>query len=441
MRLVTNLLVALGVSIAILGFGSDILLPGTSPGVDFHQLLVIAAGLALLLAAARLRRVRHDNQHKPGTAKRLAAALIVALATLTALEIALSVWGMAIYYPYDRVDHEFSAMPWWVCGDAGCHYEYDSVRRACLSGELEGRVCTINRQGFADSADFVLPDDYAERTRILLLGDSFTWGMSADLGASFAETLSAALPEGIIWNTGIPGTGTNQARLVFDVYAPDLRPQLTVLSFYSNDFDDNLLPIDSWINTINWKGEALNLRKYAIDEAENVIAFDLRDLAYIHAYKRHPPRGALEAGLGATRLGTLLLRLRDQLKAAKPAEEQLSRRRQATKEHLLGLKLSVAESGSKFLVVLVPESADIMSAGPRYQMAVALMQELAIPYVNPVRILDPVADYAEPPDSHWNNAGHRRIGRLLSDCVRRFQASGSLAVCENVIMPSVNANR
>ena len=365
----------------------------------------------------------------------VALGVAIALITLIALEIMLSAWGMATYFPPGSSDSELSLLPWWVCGAAGCHYDYAAIQPACESGQLEGRVCAINRQGYADAEDFVLPPDWMNRSRILLLGDSVTWGMSADLGASYAETLSAAFPDAIIWNTGIPGTGTNQARMVVEVYAPRLQPQLTVLGFVMNDFDDNLLPVDSWINALDASGQVIHLRKYAIDEAENVIELDQYTLGYIQAHGIAPPSSALEARLGPTRLGSLLLRLRDKLQSAGSADEKLTRRWQITKQHLMELKHAVVASGSDFLVVLVPGPADIVSAGPRFQMAVTLMQELGIPYLNPLASLDPAADYAVPPDDHWNNAGHQKAGELLSDCVQRFYANGGLSHCAHITLP------
>ena len=51
-----HLLFAMGILIALFGVGIDYVLPGTSPGLNLPQLLVIAAGLALSLGAHQLRR-------------------------------------------------------------------------------------------------------------------------------------------------------------------------------------------------------------------------------------------------------------------------------------------------------------------------------------------------------------------------------------------------
>ena len=434
-KLFMNSLVLLGVFIALLGFGIDFLQPGTSQSIARPGLIMVAGGLALSLLAATLRRGRLRLPYKGGLGKKLAAAMMIALATLLALEILLSAAGVFIYFPSVAAEDTLTVLPWWVCDAAGCHYDYEFVRPACESGQLQGRVCAINQQGYSDSEDFALPADYDDRTRILLLGDSFTWGMSAELGKSYAETLSAAHPEAIVWNTGIPGTGTNQALLVFDVYAPVLKPQLTILGFTDNDFEDNLLPVDSWLNALDSSGRAIHLRKYAIDEEENLHAFDLDDLEFIQAHHKRPPNSELERLLGMTRLGSLLLRLRDSIESAKPARESFLRRPQVTKQYLGELKQAVAASGSSLLVFLVPRRADTYTETHRYRTAAQLLQELEIPFVNPVSVLHPEADFAAPPDEHWNSAGHQKIGRLISDCVKRFLESRRLASCEYVIVP------
>ena len=361
--------------------------------------------------------------------------MMIALATLLVLEIILSISGMSALVPAIPADYRLSEAPWWVCDEAGCHYDYASVQPACESGELKGRVCAVNRQGYSDSEDFELPADYEDRTRILLLGDSFTWGMSADLGKSYAETLSAAHPDAIVWNAGVPGTGVNQALLAFDAFAPVLMPQLTILTFFDNDFDDNLLPIDSWMNALDSNGKAFHIRKYAIDHEENVIAFDTQDLAYIRVHQKQPPNSEWDRLLGSTQLGSLALRLRDALTPAQPAPETMVRRRQVTRQYLLELKQAVAASGSDLLVILVPRRADTHNPSARFLLAQELMQELAIPFVNPASILVPNLDFALLPDEHWNNTGHKKVGKLLSDCVQRFFASGALTDCDHVTRP------
>ena len=434
-RFIWSTLFVTGIAIALLGIGIDFLLPGTSPGVNLPQLLIVAFGLALALLAARFRRSKLVRGAVAGRAKLLATFAIVTLATLLVLEIVLAVWGMPTYFHAHVPEHDYQELPWWTCDDSGCHYVYEEVQTACAAGDLSGRYCQVNRQGYANSDDFAPIDAANEQLRILLLGDSFTWGMSADYGMSFAERLTADLPQMIVWNAGIHGTGTNQALATFKTYAPQLRPHLTVLGFFENDFDDNYMPVDSTRFIREPDGTAIFVRKYRIDEYENLTDFDLNDRQYVLTYKQKPPTTEFERGLGLTRLGTLLLRVRDGLDELRPTSQRFERRIEVTRQYLRELREAAAESGSELLVLLIPLRDDVRSVGPLFQIEKQLMQELEIPFVDPTSILDPIADYAGPGDGHWSNAGHQKIGKLLAECIRRFDDSGSLADCEKVTIP------
>ena len=82
---------------------------------------------------------------------------------------------------------------------------------AVLMASIVGRPCIVNRQGFADNDDFVVGDDFGSRMRMMMMGDSFTQGYSADIGNSYVEYIEAIFPEFIVWNTAISGNGTNRA--------------------------------------------------------------------------------------------------------------------------------------------------------------------------------------------------------------------------------------
>ena len=186
------LLFALGILIALLGIGIDYVLPGTSPGLNLPQLLIIAAGLALSLGANQLRREEVRRKLSGARGKSTAIALVIALITLIVLEILLSVFGMSTYFPSEVQDAKLRSVPWKMCDEAGCRFDYDTVVDACARGDRTGRWCIVNQQGFADNDEFVFGDDLLGRTRILALGDSFTHGFSAEVGKSFVETIEVA---------------------------------------------------------------------------------------------------------------------------------------------------------------------------------------------------------------------------------------------------------
>lgn len=92
----------------------------------------------------------------------------------------------------------------------------------------------INKEGFR-SIEFKKHEGTSKK-RILLIGDSFTWGMSSNpIYKSFADNL---LARGyLVYNTGIPGTDPAQYAAIAKKYIPILEPDLVIVNFYvGNDF-------------------------------------------------------------------------------------------------------------------------------------------------------------------------------------------------------------
>ena len=77
-----TLLAALGLAITALGLGIDFLLPGTSPGFSIAQLLLVAAGLLLALAAFALRRADLRRRVFHMIAQHWAKVLLISVITL-----------------------------------------------------------------------------------------------------------------------------------------------------------------------------------------------------------------------------------------------------------------------------------------------------------------------------------------------------------------------
>ena len=98
-----------------------------------------------------------------------------------------------------------------------------------------------NSLGFRGSREFgpKQPGDF----RILLLGDSFTYGLGVNDDQTFAFHLEQylrqpGLPAAVI-NAGCPGKGTDYELKLFQTLGAKLQPDVTVLCFFCNDFEDN----------------------------------------------------------------------------------------------------------------------------------------------------------------------------------------------------------
>ena len=430
-----TLLVGMGILVAILGIGLDFLFPYTSPGFNLPQLLLVVAGLTLSLVALALRREDRRRRVFKWIGGHWVSVLLVTFVTLIVLEIVLVALGLGSYYPTEIPQKWIEPVPWWRCDEAGCRYVYDELIKACDSGVFSGRRCLVNRQGYQDAGDFGAVDDSDESKRILMLGDSFAAGYNAEIGKSYVETVEANLPDSIVWNTAIGGTGTNHALASFESLAPLLRPQIAILGFVMNDFDDNTAPMDSYFVAMDtMTNKVIRIRQYRVDMWGNVIKLDLQTSLYYRKHDVDPPASEIKRQIGMTRLGTLVLRMVDAIGALFIEDARFNSKVSITRDFLRDLRDAAADKGVPLLVLLIPRADKVDSAGVRNQAAIDLMRELEIPTINPMDALG-VEDYVPYPDGHWNNAGHQKAGAMVSACLEVFFAGGELSDCEHVESP------
>ena len=165
--------------------------------------------------------------------KSLSQILIIAGAVAFALiigEAGLRLAGMEPgFIPrYDtglkKVDHVYLLEQDWVTDGEG-------VFRA--NPEAEWLAGQINSAGFRSIEFEYLETD---KKKVLFLGDSFTWGVSAQPVTNCFADLTAA--QGfVVYNTGIPGTDPNQYAYLAEKYIPVLKPDYTAVMFFmGNDF-------------------------------------------------------------------------------------------------------------------------------------------------------------------------------------------------------------
>lgn len=429
------LLVGLGLLVVAIGFGFDHLFLGSSAGFNIAQFLLVVCGLILSLASLAMRGRKLRRRVFLMIRKELLKVSFIILITLVMLEFLLLALGIGTYYPTEIPEKWLEPVPWYTCDNSGCHYVYDKLPDLCNEGNYAIRGCIVNRQGRLDTEDFVAIDDGDARMRILMLGDSFTVGHSADMGKSYVEIVETNFPDSLVWNTAISATGTNHALASFETYAAMLKPHISVLGFVMNDFDDNATPIDSYLVAKNIETNALlRLRQYRIDLWGNVIKLDHQSDLYYRKRDVDPPANEFERLVGMTRLGTLVLRMLDTLGAVFFDDARFNRKVEITREYLQKLRDRAADHRSALLVVLVPKAENVDSDSERYRVAIQLMRELEIAYIDPIDALG-AEDYAPAPDNHWNNAGHQKVGAMVSACLEVYFAGGDLSDCEHVGSP------
>jgi lysophospholipase L1-like esterase len=87
------------------------------------------------------------------------------------------------------------------------------------------------------------PDSAPVRYKILLIGDSISFGSGVPYEKSFAPVLEANLTAELgqttaVWNAGVPGYNTDQESITLDRIGPFVKPDLVVVQFCMNDYLD-----------------------------------------------------------------------------------------------------------------------------------------------------------------------------------------------------------
>lgn len=116
-----------------------------------------------------------------------------------------------------------------------------AIEPASPPGTTYGRQVQKNVHGFRDR-DFPVPKP-AGTSRILVLGDSFTWGVGLDVGETIPKQLEDALRAGWpgqkveVINAALPGSNTVDQLLLLEDRALTYDPDMVVLIYNLNDID------------------------------------------------------------------------------------------------------------------------------------------------------------------------------------------------------------
>jgi lysophospholipase L1-like esterase len=133
----------------------------------------------------------------------------------------------------------------------------DSERGFALSPGFDQGRYRINHDGFRGPE---LPSDMAERTVILALGDSGTFGWGVDEPNSYPAQLQRLCEENcasqiLVVNGGVPSYTSSQTLAYLRELIPRLQPRLVIISVFWNDVLCSVLP--------NWVPEYLMIQQPA----------------------------------------------------------------------------------------------------------------------------------------------------------------------------------
>ena len=124
----------------------------------------------------------------------------------------------------------------------------DAARGQRLAADYDGWFAGVpvqtNSLGFRDRREYSLPKPPGT-FRILVLGDSVTFGHGATFGTTYPYLLEQRLKRWQpavrweVWNLGVPGYNTRQELTYLQEVGPLYQPDLVIVGFYPNDFTGN----------------------------------------------------------------------------------------------------------------------------------------------------------------------------------------------------------
>jgi hypothetical protein len=268
--------------------------------------------------------------------------------------------------------------------------------------------------------------------RVLFLGDSFTYGIGVNDDQTFTAQVEADLTRARlsveVLNAGCPGKGTDYELRFFQTVGRKFHSDLTVLCFFSNDFQDNArgeyynigkqdklslkplsnnqgkiktgldhLPVYNWL--ISWS-QAANLVKQAM---VNLLASRVQ-----------------QAGPGAA-AGLVVVYNRGPSGYATPANKKL------TQLYVEQLNAAVKAAGGALMICYIPISQEV--AEYRQTRAISpdeqAMQRIAADNGMLLWSLTPLLAHSGQPlerlyysEGHWTAAAHATAARYLSRLIQ-----------------------
>ncbi len=270
----------------------------------------------------------------------------------------------------------------------------------------------MNNEGFRDQ-DFVLHKD-PTKTRIAILGDSFTEGWMGPRMAAFPRVLESKLgPRFEVLNFGLANRSPLRYLALYHQIVHKYRPDVVIVCLYLNDVDEDA-----------------GLRPYVTFNAQGIpIYFDYK--RYFHNTPRMPQtkwekrwdkwqwclcRYSRLYPYAAVML-TVDPEFRKRTLETLPPQS-FDKSWHDTACYLETLKELVEKDGARYLIAYVPDLKDFHALDPLCSYTEHFAAEKHIPFFNAAKFLtftNPPALYI-PGDGHFSPAGHRLYADELAQC-------------------------
>lgn len=215
-------------------------------------------------------------------------------------------------------------------------------------------------QGLRGDHLFAAPRPGNIQNRILILGDSFTYGIGSEQHEIFVERVHSQFSDTEVINAGANGYGQRQQLAILDTLGAALGPDLVVLMFFWNDVDDNVKASSPAFDVasdgrvirtdLDIPGDFDPLAPRTAEEEKKEPEKKVWRRTYLYKLFKEGGRGIRHRLFGGNER---IIQTPEQRKEAWVTTAELLRL----------LKLRSEEIGSKFLVASIPDYERVTSVG------------------------------------------------------------------------------
>ena len=275
--------------------------------------------------------------------------------------------------------------------------------------------------------------------RILITGDAFSSAEGVNTDQAWPSILEADLSQQLgmpvqVLNFAITGYGPNQYRAIIDEYVPVFRPDLVIVEFFVNDFQDVELTNEQFQYSIGFfEPSQTGLASYIrLEHLRSFLRYDILDRLSEFVTNQPQTTGYFLGNFNAFETW----RKEAMQEASHEVEVQLE-----------NIKRISAESGSKLMTVVVPASIQVCQPKDLayYPMHVdfsdpelydpempqrlfrQMNENLDIPIVD-LRIVFEHASGCpyQPKNMHWTESGHKAVADYLANYLIQEKINGAI---------------
>lgn len=280
---------------------------------------------------------------------------------------------------------------------------------------LKETKMTINSDGFR-APEFQSLD--TAKYKLLLIGDSFTWGLSANpIDSCFADLLKRRWLGPVI-NTGIPIADPAQYDAIARKYIPIIKPDKVIVMFYlGNDIMSQprpIIPLQAFYYYTNAGAVMADDGPVHLNSAKEAYEY------YTHQkfFLLHPAND-FELIISKSALLSRLYSFKYRWAEKREAENAI-RDMSVTQSYLYSIADVCRRNHCSLQVVLIPEIKE--ANRPRAFFEKRYRGFFGDSVLAPLTFIpegNSPKNYVPYPDGHLNNAGHKFYAEIIADIINR----------------------